>query len=381
MTRDIQTVGHLSEESDRDESVFRLLVESVRDYGIFMLEPDGRVATWNAGAERIKGYKAEDIIGRHFSTFYPPEDIAADKPGRELVDAAAAGRFEDEGWRVRKDGTLFWANVIITALRDRSGRLVGYAKVTRDLTERRRAEVALRQANVELAATTYAIAHDLRSPLRALDGYSLMLLEDHGKRLDAEGRAHLERIRAGAQRMGHLLDGLLALARIGRGDISWQAVDLAAVARSVVDDLRRFETDRQVDVRIADGLTVRGDPRLLPVVLQNMLGNAWKFTRTQAAARISFGVERTPRGRAYVVRDNGVGFAPEHADQLFRPFHRLHADQGFEGTGIGLATVRRIVERHGGEVWAEALPQGGAAFFFTLGETPQGPIEKPPTDD
>ena len=356
---------------EQADASFRLLVENVRDYGIFMLDPTGVIVSWNAGAERIKGYAADEIIGRHFSTFYPAEDNENGKPAYELREAAAVGRFEDEGWRLRKDGTRFWANVIITALRDETGHLVGYGKVTRDLTERRKTEEALRQANQELAATTYAIAHDLRSPLRALDGYSLLLLEGFADRLDERGISHLERIRSGAQRMGQLLDGLLALSRIGRGELLFQPLNLATLARSVMDDLRRFERDRQVAVIIADDLLAYGDPRLITVVLQNLLGNAWKFTRGRIPAEIVLGGAAQGDGRrAFYVRDNGVGFDPSHADQLFRPFHRLHADAGFEGTGIGLATVRRIVERHGGTVWAEGASGSGATFWFTLSVRP-----------
>ena len=353
--------------TEQADASFRLLVENVRDYGIFMLDPTGVIVSWNTGAERIKGYAADEIIGRHFSTFYPPEDNENGKPAFELREAAAVGRFEDEGWRLRKDGTRFWANVIITALRDDTGHLVGYGKVTRDLTERRKTEEALRQANQELAATTYAIAHDLRSPLRALDGYSLLLLEGYADRLDERGMSHLNRIRSGAQRMGQLLDGLLALSRIGRGELLFQPLNLATLARSVIDDLRRFERDRQVSVLIADDLLAHGDPRLITVVLQNLLGNAWKFTRGRSPAEIVLGGAPQVDGyRAFFVRDNGVGFDPSHADQLFRPFHRLHADAGFEGTGIGLATVRRIIERHGGTVSAEGAAGSGATFWFTL---------------
>ena len=355
---------------------FRLLVESVRDYGIFMLDPEGNIVTWNAGAERIKGYAAEDIIGRHFSAFYPPEDIATRKPWRELQVAALAGRLEDEGWRLRKDGSRFWANVIITALRGEDGQLLGFGKVTRDLTDRKRVEEALRQANEDLAATTYAIAHDLRSPLRSLDGFSLILMEQYADRLDEQGRDFLRRIRAGSQRMGQLLDGLLALAKIGRGDLLRQPINLSALAQSVIDDLRRFERDRRVDVHITPHVAGHGDTRLVSVVLQNLLGNAWKFTRGRPITEISVGVLERDGETVYFVRDNGVGFDPAHAEQLFRPFHRLHHTGEFEGTGIGLATVRRIVDRHGGRIWAESAPGSGATFYFTLGN----PLAKRPED-
>jgi PAS domain S-box-containing protein len=355
------------------EERYRLLVDGVRDYAIFGLDVDGRVASWNAGAERIKGYRADEIVGQHFSRFYPADDVAQEKPARELVIAAEVGRFEEEGWRLRKDGTRFWANVVITAMRDDEGRLVGYSKVTRDVTERRRAEQALRAANAELAATTYTIAHDLRSPLRALDGYSRMLQLDYASCLGEEGAQHLDRIRANSQRMGRLIDGVLTLARLGRGDLQRERVDLSAIACAVIEDLRRAEPERFVDVRVEPGLVAEGDSRLITMLLQNLLGNAWKFTRNRRDARIELAATECDGERVYVARDNGAGFNPEFSGKLFGAFQRLHQEAEFEGHGIGLATVKRIVERHGGRVWGEGALDRGATFSFTLAPAAQDP--------
>jgi PAS domain S-box-containing protein len=392
-------------------NLHRLLVESVRDYAIFALDPTGHIISWNEGAERIKGYRVNEILGRHFSVFYPQEDRARGKPAHALEVAAAEGRYEDEQWRVRKDGSRFWANVVITALHNKRGELVGFAKVTRDLTERRAAteraiadarRIAAQEAAraaaeerahelsalleqmraqaeeldrqraeaqtlaAELSATTYSIAHDLRAPLRALDGYSRLLLADYAERLGDEGRAHLERIRHNSQRMGRLIDGILSLARLGRGELQREPVDLSALAHGAAADLRRTEPARDIDVRIAPGLSAHGDPRLLAVVMQNLIGNAWKFTRPKERAMIEVGSDGVGGDQAYFVRDNGVGFDPEFAGQLFRAFQRLHHEDEFEGTGIGLATVKRIVERHGGRVWANGAVGEGAAFYFSL---------------
>jgi PAS domain S-box-containing protein len=355
------------------EERFRLMVSNVKDYAILMLDPDGHIVSWNEGAERIKGYRAEEIIGEHFSRFYPTEDVHNGKPPLELQEALESGRFEDEGWRVRKDGSRFWANVIITALRDETGRLRGFGKVTRDITERQRAEqelllrtAELEAANKELEAFSYSVSHDLRAPLRAIDGFSLALLEDYQDKLEPEGRSHLERIRAGAKRMGHLIDDMLQLARIARAEMVRDTVNLSLLAEEITLQLQASQSERQATFVIARDLIVQGDRILLRAVLENLLDNAWKFTSKRPHACIEFGSQKQDSERTYFVRDNGAGFDMKHADKLFGVFQRLHRDSEFPGTGVGLATVQRIIRRHGGRIWAEALPGKGATFYFAL---------------
>jgi len=613
----------------------RLIAESVRDYAIFILDPSGHVATWTEAARGIKGYTADEIIGRHLSVFYTPEDLQANKPDRELAGAAAEGRFEDEGWRVRRDGSRFWADVVITALRDAGGRLVGFVKVTRDLTERRRIELALREseeslsatlnsigdgvlatdhegrvvrinpvaekltgwtlaeargrpssevfrivhevtrapaedpvgrvlregkavalanhtalvardgtetpiadsaapirdaegkvlgvvlvfrdvgaeraaraalaeanrfldsiiehmpamvfikdgrelrferinrageellgvgraellgkndydffppeqaasfqardretlargavvdiaeepirtaggerwlhtrkvpmrgadgmpahllgisvditeqrqtaaalrraaqaaeaANRELESFSYSVAHDLRAPLRAMSGFAQVLLEDYENELDAEGVDSLLEVHTNAVRMGALIDALLSLSRVTRTELRREPVDLGAIARGVVARLAAAEPGRAVETVIGEGLRAHMDPALARTLMENLLGNAWKFTGTgkSGTARIEVGAVAGDGERAFFVRDDGAGFDMAYAGKLFAPFQRLHSTGEFPGTGIGLATVQRIVARHGGRVWAEGRPGQGAAFYFTVGE-------------
>jgi signal transduction histidine kinase len=241
--------------------------------------------------------------------------------------------------------------------------LLARVKTHLDLARTRRAWTAeLERANRELDAFSYSVSHDLQAPLRAIDAFGAMLEEEAGA-LGERGRSHLSRIRAAARRMGELIDDLLALARISRSDLTRQAIDLSGLGRQVAAELAARPPGRDVDVAIEDGLAVHADARLIRVVLENLIGNAWKFTARQDQPRIEVG--RGP-GRAFVVRDNGAGFDMRYAGRLFGPFQRLHSSDEFEGTGIGLATVQRIVNRHGGRVWAEGEPGRGAAFYFTL---------------
>jgi two-component system, NtrC family, sensor kinase len=240
------------------------------------------------------------------------------------------------------------------------------ARATRALAEMRaQLLVDLEYKNRELEAFSYSVSHDLRAPLRAIDGFSQILLEDYAKQLDDAGQSHLRRICAAAQRMGHLIDAMLTLSRVTRADVLRKPVDLGLLAAAVATQLRAAQPERKVDFIIAEGLHVEGDPHLLRALLDNLLGNAWKFTRDRSPAVIELGVLGADPP-VYSVRDNGAGFDMAHAAKLFAPFQRLHDASKFAGTGIGLATVKRIVDRHGGRVWAEAHVDRGATVHFTL---------------
>jgi signal transduction histidine kinase len=255
------------------------------------------------------------------------------------------------------------------------GRILAEAnqQLRQQIAERERAEQELSSANQSLAALnrelesfSYSVSHDLRQPLRGMTGFSHALLEDYGESLDAQAQDYLRRIDRAALRMTRLIDDLLALSRITRGELSKAKVDMTEVAREIADELRLQDSDRRVEFRIAEGLTTLGDPRLLRVMLQNLLGNAWKFTGKVDRALIELGEEQADGATAFFVRDNGVGFDMRYADKLFAPFQRLHSEAEFPGTGIGLATIQRIVARHGGRVWARSWPGEGTVFYFTL---------------
>jgi two-component system, NtrC family, sensor kinase len=248
------------------------------------------------------------------------------------------------------------------------------ARAARELAETRAAllgdlvkkNAQLAEANAELESFSYSVSHDLRAPLRAIDGFSQALLEDFGEQLGDKGQGHLRRVRTAAQRMAQLIDDLLKLSRVTRTELRDDNIDLSALAGAAAADLERADPDRKVDLRVEAGLAARGDTALLRIVLDNLLGNAWKYTARTPDARIEFGATPADGAPAFFVRDNGAGFDMTRAGRLFTPFCRLHAECDFPGTGIGLATVRRIVQRHGGRVWAEAAPGAGATFHFTL---------------
>ncbi len=330
---------------------------------------DGYFQHLNPRWEELLGWTTEELLARPMSDFIHPEDV-------ERTDVRLAQRAQgivvspEHEMRLRcRDGSyrsLLWNS--IASLDD--GLLYAAAL---DVTERRRQEAAIEVANKELEAFSYSVSHDLRAPLRAIDGYTQAILEDFGEELPAQAQSDFARVRAASQRMSLLIDEMLALSRVTRRELRSGSVDLSGLADEITGELRGQAGEREVEATIERGLHVAGDPELLRLVLHNLLENAWKFTAHTEGARVSLSTVARADGRATLaVRDNGAGFDMRYADKLFLPFERLHRQDEFPGTGVGLATVARVLRRHGGAIWAEGAPGEGASFFFDL-QTAQEP--------
>jgi PAS domain S-box-containing protein len=362
------------------ETRFRALLEAAPD-AIVIADSAGRIELVNAQTERIFGYPRNRLIGQPIENLVPDRFRARHVGHRKGYLAEPRVRTMGAGLELygrRADGSEFPVAISLSPVEMAEETLTIAA--IRDVTERRRIEQEIQElndrltrdnaelaaVNLELEAFSYSVSHDLRAPLRAIDGFSKALLEDCADALGDAGRDYLGRVRRAAQRMGVLIDDLIKLSRVTRADMSLQEVDLSTLAAGVAQHLRTAEPQRLADFAIEEGLSTYGDPRLLQIALENLIGNAWKFTAGRAPARIEFGSRHERDEVAYFVRDNGAGFDMAHADQLFRVFQRLHDVQQFPGTGIGLATVQRIVHKHGGRVWATGEVGKGATFYFTL---------------
>lgn len=378
----IATIRDIRDRRRADEQRFRLasIVDSSGD-AIIGMTLEGEATSWNEGARRIFGYGSGEIVGRSLSILEPAgRDGDASGVLAKVARSTDIARFETV--LRRKDGREIDVSVTASPVRDARDHVIGASTIVRDVTERRRAQEALahardaaENANRELEAFSYSVAHDLRAPLRGMNGFAQILLDTYADKLDADGKDWLGEICANSKKMGELIDALLSLARLTQSELRRERVDLAAIARDQTARLGALEPARVVETVVADGLVVDADPRLAAALMQNLLGNAWKFTGSRDAARIEIGRDESGDASTYFVRDNGVGFDMAYASKLFGPFQRLHTVDEFPGTGIGLATVQRIVHRHGGRAWADGAVDRGATIYFTLppvtlGESP-----------
>jgi PAS domain S-box-containing protein len=350
---------------------------------VTITDAERNIIAVNNAFTRITGYAADEVIGRN------PRFLKSGRQDRGFYAAMwlaieQNGLWSGEVWNRRKSGESYPEILSITAIRDERGRTLHYIGIFTDITDIKRAEEAVRAVNAgleqrvrertaeleasnrELEAFSYSVAHDLRGPLRGIEGFAHVIAEDYAHALDDAGRGHLARIQQAAKRLAQLIDDLLELARIMRVDMHRREVDLSALAHAVARDLQAG-SERTVRFHIAPDLKARADPTLMTAALGNLLENAWKFTAREPIARIEFDADINGAAPAsFYVRDNGAGFDPTYAGKLFQPFQRLHHPDEFAGTGIGLATTARIIQRHGGRIWAEGSPGLGATFRFTL---------------
>ena len=361
---------------------FRFMVDSVVDYAIFMLGPDGRIASWNEGARRLKQYEAPEIIGQHVSVFYPQEDREAGKPQRLLDEATRAGHVEDEGWRIRKDGSRFWADVVITALLSPDGQLRGFGKVTRDLTERKQHENALREladrehrAAAELRAANRSrqnlvavVAHDLRAPVSVIHGTADTLLRDWD-RIDDEARLGLLRMmQSTSGRLSGLVDDVLDVTRMDAGELRYDIadVDVGAIIERAARDLDPG-CGRIAVAAPERAVTVRGDERRIWQISSNLLSNALKFSEPSAPVEVI--VEGGSDIATVTVTDHGIGISSDDQPRLFQPFSRIEPATprpNDSGTGLGLYIARSLVTAQGGAIGVRSEAGEGSAFWFTL---------------
>lgn len=370
VTRDL-TQRKLQEESFQrlleSEERFRLLVEQVKDYAIFMLDPRGHVTSWNQGARRLKGYTADEIIGKHFSTFYTQEDLATEKPARELIIAVRDGVYEEEGWRLRKDGTRFWASVVITALWDKRGNLTGFAKVTRDLTQKKKEQEMLRQRTEELEAFAHTLSHDLRAPLRSISSFAHILRSERNDLAPEEQDTYLDKVLSAAQAMETLVSDVLKLSHLSLAPIAEESVSLVDLLREVLGIFEVEISERGAQVEISQNLPpVRANRTLLVQIFSNLIANALKFSKPGQPPRIEIYSGDDLEECTIHVKDHGIGIPKQYQPSIFKLFERGNAGPNHGGTGIGLAIVKKAVERLGGSISLASEEGQGSDFVLTL---------------
>jgi PAS domain S-box-containing protein len=369
----------LTEQTLRDgERQFRELADSMPQI-VWAAAPDGHFDYYNRRWYQFTG-RPEGIAGdESWTDVVHPDD--QERCLERWHSATRSGDPYEIEYRLReRTGRYHWFLRRALPVRDPEGRITRWYGTCTNIDAVKETEEGLRRANAEadaanreLEAFSYSVAHDLRTPLRSIDGFSQAIFEDNGDQLDAQGKSYLVRVRAAAQRMAQLIDDLLSLSRVSRVELRREGVNLTAMARGIGRRLHESDSMRNVELVVQEGLMAEGDASLLAVVVENLLGNAWKFTNKRSDARIELGVTSKHAQRPYFVRDNGAGFDMGHAGKLFGAFQRMHANTDFPGSGIGLATVHRIVRKHGGQIWAESEVGQGATFFFTLGPPTAAP--------
>jgi len=365
-----------------NEVLLQLLVDT-KDYAIVMLDPAGKIMSWNLGAEDMFGYASTELIGKHMSLCYSDGD-KTNQLIRHLANAIEQGRVETETQLMKKDGSHFFANIICTPLRKIDGDLRGFACTLRDITTekqlaeenrilRSKLEERVRQrtkelenVNKELNAFSYSVSHDLRTPLRAISGFSKMLLEDYQGKLDSEADRILNIIVENAEMMGRLIDDLLAFSRLSRMEVLDKKVNMKSIVDRCINDLLQVWTERRYSISVSALPPCNADPNMMKQVWMNLIENSLKYSSKRDHPELVIGYKKQKNLITYFIRDNGAGFDMQYASKLFGVFQRLHLNEEFPGTGLGLALVNRIVTKHGGRVWGESEVDKGATFYFSM---------------
>ena len=362
LTHAFNVMAHNLKDSTYSKTYVEGILQSLLN-SLLVINQEGKILKVNRMTSEAFGYSESELLDLRIQNILPEISTMG----------GTAQTFESSG--IGKNKIQFPVRISISQLDEKTIRVSNLRVVAvQDISESKKLENeikernhALNLANQELEAFSYSVSHDLRAPLRAIDGFSAAILEDAGDKLDEESKHHLSRIRFGVQRMGDLIDAVINLSKISRASMVITKVDVSSMVREILDDLRHLEPDRNVDVKIQDGLIADADPLLLKITMENLLGNAWKYTSKKANAQIEFGqTGQNSKIKIYYVKDDGAGFDMAYASKLFAPFQRLHAQADFAGTGVGLASVKRVVQRHGGTIWVESKPNVGTTFFFTL---------------
>ncbi|HYF29649.1 MAG TPA: PAS domain S-box protein [Chitinophagaceae bacterium] len=367
-----------NEQLRQSEERYHKMVAEVKDYAILLLDKEGIIQNWNAGAERIKGYKANEIVGKSFTNFYLPADVAAGLPYKLLKEAEEQGRASHEGWRMRKDGSKFWGNVVITALHDDENNVIGFTKVTRDLTEKKKADERLHEyahqlerKNEELEEFAYVASHDLKEPLRKILAFGDLLYHSYKEKIDDRMDMYITRMRDSAYRMMTLIDDLLRFSRIGNEQEQFELTNLNTIIQDVLQDFEATIKEKKAEITVGQLPIIMARPSQLHQLFQNLIGNALKFNdKPVPEIKISsVHLDERLAGKdscRITVEDNGIGFSNEYKNSIFDIFQRLHGQSDYGGSGIGLAICKKIVEAHQGQIEAYGAEGRGATFVITI---------------